>query len=190
MAPRTLTPLVAGDWVYLRAPSVDDTDEFLEMNRRSLSFYRSVGRPMLDRQRFEAYVARCDQPNFVGLFVCRRTDDALVGCVNLSDLIRGQFHSAYMGYQVFAPYARQGYMTAAMPLVLRRIFTSLKLHRVEANIQPTNTASLALARRAGFEREGYSPRYLKIGGRWRDHERWAITRERFREVLQARRATR
>lgn len=189
MPPRTLTPLVSNDWVYLRTPTLADADEFLDMNRRSIAFYRSVGRPMLDRPRFEAYVARCDQPNFAGLFVCRRVDDAIVGCVNLSDLIRGQFHSAYMGYQVFAPYARQGYMTAAMPLVLRYIFTRLKLHRVEANIQPSNTASLSLVRRAGFEREGYSPRYLKIGGRWRDHERWAMTRERYDALRRVRRTT-
>jgi ribosomal-protein-alanine N-acetyltransferase len=61
-----------------------------------------------------------------------------------------------------------------MPLVLRHIFIILKLHRVEANIQPGNAASLALVARAGFSREGYSRRYLKVGGRWRDHERWAL----------------
>ena len=73
-------------------------------------------------------------------------------------------------------------MTAALPLVLRHAFGRLKLHRVEANIQPVNVASIRLVRRAGFEREGYSPRYLKIGGRWRDHERWAMTRERYNAV--------
>jgi ribosomal-protein-alanine N-acetyltransferase len=68
-------------------------------------------------------------------------------------------------------------MTAAMILLLRHAFRSLKLHRLEANIQPGNTASVALVKRCGFRKEGFSPRYLKVGGRWRDHERWAITRE-------------
>jgi ribosomal-protein-alanine N-acetyltransferase len=68
-------------------------------------------------------------------------------------------------------------MSEGMQLLLRHAFRTLKLHRIEANIQPGNEASLRLAERAGFEYEGYSPRYLKIGGRWRDHERWAITRE-------------
>jgi ribosomal-protein-alanine N-acetyltransferase len=72
-------------------------------------------------------------------------------------------------------------MREGIELVLRRAFTSLKLHRIEANIQPGNRASIALAQGAGFRREGFSPRYLKIGGRWRDHERWAILAEEWRQ---------
>ena len=87
-----------------------------------------------------------------------------------------------MLFRSYAPYARRGLMSAAMPLVLRYVFRSLKLHRIEANIQPDNHPSLALIRRAGFECEGYSPRYLKIAGRWRDHERWAMTLERYRAL--------
>jgi len=73
-------------------------------------------------------------------------------------------------------------MTEALQLVLRHAFTKLELHRLEANIQPGNTASIALAKRCGFELEGYSPRYLKVGGRWRDHERWAIRAETWRAL--------
>lgn len=135
---------------------------------------------MTDPAAFDAYVARCRRADYCGMLVCRVDDEAIVGNVNLSQIVRVGFHSAYMGYQVFAPFEGQRYMTDAMPLVLRVVFTVLKLHRVEANIQPTNAASIALVRRAGFEREGYSPRYLKIAGRWRDHERWAMTAETYR----------
>ena len=71
-------------------------------------------------------------------------------------------------------------MSEGLGLLLRLAFRRLRLHRLEANIQPGNAQSIALVRRAGFRREGLSPRYLKIGGRWRDHERWAITVEEWR----------
>jgi ribosomal-protein-alanine N-acetyltransferase len=71
-------------------------------------------------------------------------------------------------------------MREGIQLVLRNAFLTLRLHRVEANIQPGNRASIALARGAGFRREGFSPRYLKIGGRWRDHERWALLADEWR----------
>ena len=91
--------------------------------------------------------------------------------------MRGPFQSAYLGYYGFAPFEGQGYMTEAMRLVLRHAFGAMRLHRVEANIQPGNAASIALVRRCGFHLEGFSPRYLKVSGRWRDHERWAILGE-------------
>ncbi len=71
-------------------------------------------------------------------------------------------------------------MTEGLELVLEHAFTDLSLHRLEANIQPGNDASIALARRCGFVKEGVSERYLKINGRWRDHERWAIRSEQWR----------
>jgi ribosomal-protein-alanine N-acetyltransferase len=71
-------------------------------------------------------------------------------------------------------------MTEGLTLALRWVFGSLHLHRLEANIQPGNEASRALVQRLGYRCEGLSPRYLKIAGRWRDHERWALTVEDWR----------
>ncbi|MBC8106827.1 MAG: GNAT family N-acetyltransferase [Anaerolineae bacterium] len=81
-------------------------------------------------------------------------------------------------------------MTEAMELLLRHAFTKMKLHRLEANIQPDNSASIALVQRCGFRMEGRSPRYLKIAGRWRDHGRWAITIEDWRGRLASRKTRR
>ena len=116
----------------------------------------------------------------LSMLALRRDDDAFVGVLNLSEIIRGPLQQAFLGYYAFAPHAGNGYMREAMRLLLRHAFGPLKLHRVEANIQPANIASLALARSAGFVKEGFSPRYLKIGGRWCDHERWAIIAEQWK----------
>ena len=96
----------------------------------------------------------------------------------VSEIVRGNFRSAYLGYYAFAPHQDQGLMTEGLRLVIADAFGRLRLHRLEANVQPGNKASRRLVRRLGFRREGYSPRYLKIRGRWRDHERWALLADR------------
>ena len=115
---------------------------------------------------------RARTPSHVGYLIWHAGE--LVGVVNLSEIVRGNFRSAYLGYYAFAPHHGQGLMAQGLALAIRDAFRRLRLHRVEANIQPGNKASLRLVRRLGFRREGYSARYLKIGGRWRDHERWAL----------------
>jgi ribosomal-protein-alanine N-acetyltransferase len=94
--------------------------------------------------------------------------------------VRGLFNSAYVGYYALAPNAGQGLMADGFALALDTAFRVLKLHRVEANVQPTNERSLALVERVGFTREGYSRRYVKIAGRWRDHVRFAMLAEDWR----------
>jgi len=79
-------------------------------------------------------------------------------------------------------------MAEGLRAVVSRAFRVNRLHRVEANIQPGNQASRRLVKALGFRREGFSPRYLKIGRRWRDHERWAATRETWPRVVSGPRA--
>jgi [ribosomal protein S5]-alanine N-acetyltransferase len=167
--------------VYLRAPGRVDQAEFVALMRSSRSFHRPWATAPTDEERFAAYLADARRPDFEAMLVCRYEDDAIAGFFNLSQITRGYLQSAYLGYAVGKRYAGQGYMRAGLELVLRHAFMTLRLHRVEANIQPGNLASLALAQGAGFRREGFSPRYLKIGGRWRDHERWAILAEDWRK---------
>ena len=108
-------------------------------------------------------------------FVFRRADgNALVGYAEITNIVHCVFLSGYLGYYAFSGHERQGYMSEGLRLLARLAFSQLGLHRLEANIQPENTASIALVRSCGFRKEGYSPRYLKIRGRWRDHERWAL----------------
>ena len=112
--------------------------------------------------------------------IVRRTDGAIVGTIGLSQIFRRKFQNAYLGYMLGAGYTGNGYMTEAVRLILRFAFRDLKLHRIEANVQPGNAPSLAVLRRCGFTKEGLSEKYLKIAGQWRDHERWAIIRENWK----------
>jgi ribosomal-protein-alanine N-acetyltransferase len=171
--------LVAGR-VDLRAPQRADRAEFVSLMRASRAFHRPWATAPTDDEAFDAYLVDSRRPDFEAMLVCRREDQAILGFFNLSHITRGSLQSAYLGYAVGSTFARQGYMREGIELVLQEAFVTLRLHRIEANIQPGNHASISLARGAGFSREGFSPRYLKIGGRWRDHERWAILAEDWR----------
>jgi ribosomal-protein-alanine N-acetyltransferase len=112
-----------------------------------------------------------------GFLVTRAEDGALVGVFNFSEIVRGAFESAYLGYYALAPHAGRGYMTEAMVLALDAAFGEFDLHRVEVNVQPGNLKSIALVEHAGFVREGYSRRYVRIRKRWCDHVRFAMLAE-------------
>jgi len=132
--------------------------------------------PPADHESFAAFLARAERDDHESFLVVR-PDGALVGYVNVSAIVRGAFLSAYLGWSGFAGSLGRGLMTGGVRLVVDECFNVLGLHRVEANIQPGNAPSRRLAERCGFRLEGYSPRYLRVAGEWRDHERWALTSE-------------
>jgi len=154
--------------------ALSDQAEFLAAVSRSRQLHRPWVSPPATAQAYRDMVKRSQDPANRMCFVRRSDDDALAGFINTSNIIRGTFQNAFLGYYAFAGHERQGLMRAGLLLAIRTAFTDLKLHRLEANIQPDNAASIALVRSCGFSKEGFSPRYLKIAGRWRDHERWAI----------------
>ena len=180
----------AGDRVYLRRPRFADGPVFVASVLASRSLHGNWVQAPKSARRFAVYVRRfagaksrrLTSATQLGFLVCRCEDDAPVGVFNLSEIVRGAFWSAYLGYYALAPHAGRGYMAEGLALTLRVAFRSLGLHRIEANVQPRNTRSIALVRSAGFTREGFSRRYVRIAGRWRDHERWAMLVEDWRRA--------
>jgi ribosomal-protein-alanine N-acetyltransferase len=164
-----------GSRVALRDLVLADKDAFLEMVRESRELHRPWTYPPERSDQFEDLVSRTVRDDFVCLVTTLAENGELVGVFTISQIVRGYFQSAYLGYYANARHAGKGLMGESMALVLDYSFGPLALHRLEANIQPGNAPSVALARGAGFRLEGFSPRYLLIGGRWRDHERYAIT---------------
>ena len=155
-------------------PAAPWAQKFLAAVRRSRKLHAPWVAPPATLHAYRTYLRRLRRSIHVGYFICLCDADEIVGVVDIGQIVQGALRSAYLGYYAFTPYARQGLMTEGLALVIRDAFRLLRLHRLEANIQPGNRASRSLARRLGFRREGYSKRYLKIRGRWRDHERWAL----------------
>jgi ribosomal-protein-alanine N-acetyltransferase len=126
-----------------------------------------------------SWLERFESPQHIGYWI--RTDAGiLAGTISISEIVRGNFQSGYLGYYAFSPYNGRGYMTLGLRAVLADAFRKRGFNRLEANIQPGNEASRKLVQRLVFRKEGFSPRYLKIAGKWRDHERWALTKEEWR----------
>jgi [ribosomal protein S5]-alanine N-acetyltransferase len=161
--------------VTLRPATGGDEAEFIALVRASAGMHRPWMSLPATPEDYQAYMRRYGQSCEESLLICLRGTGAIAGMVNINSIIRGRFQCGSLGYAAFAPTAGKGYMTEGLGLVVRYAFEQLRLHRLEANIQPGNHASLSLARRLGFRREGYSPEMLFIDGAWRDHERWAIT---------------
>jgi len=160
--------------IRLRAPVLADQRAFLASARASVALHRPWLKAPSTPKQFRVYLERMARPENRAFLVCLRDQGSFVGVFNLTNVVLGLFRSGYLSYYAFSGHERQGLMREGLLAVTRHAFRVLKLHRLEANIQPENTASIALVRACGFAREGYSPRYLKIGGRWRDHERWAL----------------
>jgi RimJ/RimL family protein N-acetyltransferase len=161
--------------VYLKEPSLEDQDAFLAMTRSSQVLHHPWVKAPLSAQEFVDYVKRYQQPTQKSFWVCYEYN--IVGVFNFSEIVKGCFQNAYLGFYAAKEFAGKGLMQAGLKLVLKEAFTQLDLHRVEANIQPQNERSLRLVKKAGFREEGFSPHYLKIDGEWRDHIRYAMTIE-------------
>ena len=186
--------------ICLRAPIEADREAFVGLRRASAAslgpWEPRIGdfEEQFGDQSFDRLLDRCESESDAPFLIHRTSDGEIVGYVGLGQIFRGPFRSCYIGYWIGDPYVGRGYGTLGVRACLERAFTpesegGLGLHRVEAGIVPTNHASIALVRRVGMHKEGYSPRYLEIDGEWQDHERWAITVEDWEMATTLRRPT-
>lgn len=159
--------------VFLRTVAESDAKEFLQLMLASKSMHEPWITPPLDERTFQFYLERVSQTDHEGLLVCETSTNNIVGVININNIIRSSFLSASLGYYIGKPYLGKGYMQQAIRQAKQFAFTTLGLHRLEANIQPGNTRSINLAKRTNFVFEGLSREYLYLSGEWRDHERWA-----------------
>ena len=170
-------PAIVGDSVMLRAPQMADHAEWAalrEASREFLTPWEPTWPPDdLTRASFRRRIRRYaeDQRSDLAypLFLFRKSDNVLLGGLTLANIRRGCAQAGNLGYWMGAAYSRQGYMPAAVKLVIPFAFDTLRLHRVEAACIPANLASIRLLEKTGFRREGFAREYLCIDGAWQDH---------------------
>ncbi|MGW6151740.1 GNAT family N-acetyltransferase [Streptomyces sp. NPDC055144] len=174
----TTSHLLQGPRVAIRRVDRQDYAQLSALHHESAEMLRRwVGAREITLEMFESSLERFAQPTHEGFVICLPDTGAIVGGVNINNIVRGTLQSGTLGYTSYASTTGRGYMTEGLGLVLQFAFGQLDLHRLEANIQPDNASSLSLVKRLGFQLEGYSAAFQLINDEWRDHERWAITAE-------------
>ena len=148
--------------------------DFLDAVQRSRKLHRNLVYAPDSEERFGDLLKRGRRRNCAQFLISLNDSAELVGFVEISSIVRGFFDSAFLGYYAFKPHAGKGLMREGLASAIDRAFGPLALHRLEANIQPANERSVNLVKSLGFRLEGFSPRYLRVAGVWRDHERWAL----------------
>ena len=175
-SPEPLLP-INGEGVILRTPQMGDYPAWAELREKSREFLTpwEPTWPADDltrqafRQRIRRYAEDLRTDQAYPFFLFRKEDGALIGGLALANIRRGVAQAGSLGYWMGAPFARRGYMTAAVRALVPAAFDMLRLHRVEAACIPSNTASTRLLEKCGFRREGYARAYLCINGQWQDH---------------------
>lgn len=177
MATRKTKPIP----ILIREPKLEDEDSFLAAMQDSHSLHHPWVKSPQTSEEFKEYFNRYQQDNNKSFLILDDSENIL-GVFNISEIVRGYFQNAYLGFYGVADYAGQGYMSRGLKLVLQQAFDVLELHRLEVNIQPENIQSSNLIESNHFRKEGFSPKYLRVNGKWCDHERWAMTYEDYLNI--------
>ncbi len=177
--------VIQGRGVWLRPPLLSDYGAWAELRTQSRAHLvpwepawpRDDLTKSAYRRRIKHYQREARDDLGYAFLAFEAEGDRLIGGLTLSNIRRGVTQSAMLGYWLGLPFVGHGHMTGAVRAVLPHAFETLRLHRVEAAVQPANERSAAVLRRVGFSEEGLARRYLKINGQWQDHLLFAILAE-------------
>ena len=167
-------PKISLPSVALRRLNFSDEAEFLANSIESKKLHKSWVIVPTTKKQFRDYVEEMNTDVNKAFAIVDVYTSSIVGVVELRDIFMFDFKNSYITYYAFHSQLRKGFMKLGVQQVISIAFKKLKLHRLEANIQPENKASVSLAKACGFKKEGFSPKFIKKGGQWKDHERWAL----------------
>ncbi len=162
--------------LYLKILEPEDECQFISAMQKSKDFHYPYVTAPCTLEGFKMLLKKAQSENNES-YLLMTTAKNIAGVFNVSEIVRGVFQSAYLGFYATVEHAGKGLMSKGLKMLLDKVFNELKLHRIEANIQPTNSSSIHLVTQNGFRKEGFSPRYLKINNIWQDHFRFALTSE-------------
>ncbi|WP_307893569.1 GNAT family N-acetyltransferase [Bacillus swezeyi] len=171
-----------GKNVYIRPLTAEDAEACLKLQTDNRSFFEQFSMERNDdfytiegqKKRLQRFYENMqnDEDYYLGIF--HQADDALIGTINLFQILRGSLQSAFIGYFLDEKHNGKGYTTEAAKLIVEYAFEDLKLHRVEAGVMPHNLASIRVLEKAGFHKEGIARKNVKINGKWEDHQLLAV----------------
>ena len=170
-------PVIAGDGLFLRTPSLADYLVWTKLRAESRDFLTpwEPTWPADDltrtafRRRIRRYQAEMRDDTAYPFFIFSTGESTLLGGITLSNVTRGMTQTATLGYWMGARHANRGHMARAVRALAPFAFRVLHLHRLEAACLPHNLASMRLLQKCGFHREGLARGLVCINGRWQDH---------------------
>jgi [ribosomal protein S5]-alanine N-acetyltransferase len=173
---------IRGARLFLRHPVMQDYSAWAELralSRQHLTPWEPQwARDELTRSSFRRRLRQFQRELREDLgyayLIFAETNGGLLGGLNISNVRRGVAQTAAVGYWIGAPHAGRGLMTEAVRLATRFAFSALRLNRLEAACLPSNIASTRVLEKTGFKREGRARQYLKINGKWQDHDLFAL----------------
>lgn len=173
---------LSGDNIFLRPPKRRDAVKWQKLRLTSKDFlvpwepswdnYSCTRRAYMKFLKNSYYLANMDRAYYFLIF--KKKENTLLGGINIGNVRRGASQSATLGYWIGKPFAKKGYMTEALQIILPSLFVDLRLNRIEAAILPENYPSMQLLKKSGFKEEGVFRQYLKINGKWRDHKIFSL----------------